>query len=134
MWREFMLCCSLFVHIYRGMHSRNNPAARRRNYVSASDIYYRPYLNICMRRLWIALRWGMKPSFHGHAAQTQSKSITWRTNRLLSLTDKILSSSGSRPRPTDFRSSQIHNARRQTTLRSGNLQIIEDIHDFGIAE
>jgi hypothetical protein len=55
-----------------------------------------------------------------------SKSITWRTNRLLSLTDKILRSNGSRPRPT--RTSQIHSARRQTTLRSGNLQIIEDIN------
>ncbi len=50
-----MLCCSLIVYIYRGMHYRNNPEVRRRNYVSASDIYYRQYLEIRMRRLQIAL-------------------------------------------------------------------------------
>ena len=124
MWREFMLCCSLFVYIYSGMHSCNNPEARRRNYVSASDIYYRQHLNIRMRRLQIAL-WAWTRLFMDTPPK-HSKSITWRTNRLLSLTDKILSSSGSRPRPT--RSSQIHSARRQATLRSGHFQRIEDIN------
>ncbi len=32
------------------------------------------------------------------------------------------------------RATQLHSARRQTTLRSGNLEYSEDIHDVDIAE